>query len=141
MFFPVDYYKNKVESLWICKCSFCPEVKRDLKILRSHTNQAHNMQLCLLCIEHKQVFPSEQKIYTQALYEKHLKFGDGDGSTGHPNCEFCKKRHYDSSALFYHLSKEHYTCFICEKMDVKFKYFGNYSDLENHFRRSQYEYI
>lgn len=49
------------------------------------------MQMCLLCIEFKQVFPAEHRLYTQKEYETHLRTGDGDGSKGHPNCEFCKK--------------------------------------------------
>ena len=91
IFFPKDYYSEKVQSLRLCKCSICPQTRRDLKSLRGHVKDEHNMQLCALCIEHKQVFPAEQRVYTQKEYDIHLRIGDGDGSKGHPNCEFCKK--------------------------------------------------
>jgi hypothetical protein len=37
--------------------------------------------------------------------------------------------------LFIHLSREHYTCHICEQMGHKFKYFHSYQHLETHFRK------
>ena len=77
-------------------------------------------------------------MYTQQQYDHHLKQGDGDGSEGHPNCEFCRRRFYDKTALFTHLSKEHYSCHLCEKAGIKFKYFANYDSLEVHFRRSHH---
>eukprot|EP01036_Dinobryon_divergens_P030800 gene30800-40099_t len=142
IFFPKDYYSEKVQSLRLCKCSICPQTRRDLKALRGHVRDEHNMQLCALCIEHKQVFPAEQRVYTQKEYDTHLRSGDGDGSKGHPNCEFCKKRFYDSNALFFHLSKEHYTCHICDKQDsgssTRYRYYGQYKDLESHFRRDHF---
>ncbi len=92
----------------------------------------------MLCAENKQSFPSEQKIYTQAQYEKHLRKGDGDGGNGHPNCEFCRKRFYDSTALFVHLNKDHYSCHLCDKMGIKFKYYSNYKDVETHYRKDHF---
>jgi hypothetical protein len=138
MFLPKNYTKNVVDPLWVCKCNTCPQVRRDLKSLRGHLTAEHNLQLCMLCAENKQAFPSEQKIYTQAQYEKHLKKGDGDGSSGHPNCEFCRKRFYDSTALFVHLNKDHYTCHLCDKAGIKFKYYNNYKDVESHYRKDHY---
>ena len=134
IFFPVEYYKNKIQQLWVYKCVVCPKVCRDAKTLRAHVSGEHNMQVCLHCVENKQDFPAEQKTYTQKQYETHLKEGDGDGSQGHPNCEFCKKRYYDSTALFVHLNKDHYSCHLCEKIGIKFKYFKDYKHLEDHFR-------
>ena len=93
MFFPPKYYTSKIEKLWKCICKECNVLKRDIKALKTHMNLEHKFQMCSLCIEHKQAFPSEQKMYTQQEYEKHLKEGDGDGSEGHPMCEFCKKRY------------------------------------------------
>jgi E3 ubiquitin-protein ligase ZNF598 len=86
----------------------------------------HNIHLCMLCVENKQSFPSEQKTYTQAEYERHLRKGDNDGSEGHPSCEFCRKRFYDKTELFVHLTREHFTCHICEKEGIKFKYYDKY---------------
>jgi hypothetical protein len=138
MLFPKDFYKKKVESLWLCKCNICNQTRRDLKQLRGHVSGEHNMQICSLCVENRHVFPSELTIYTQQLYEIHLKTGDGNGLIGHPNCEFCRKRFYDSSALFQHLTHDHECCHICDKLGLKYKYFNKYQNLEEHFKKSHY---
>ena len=139
MFFPPKHNKVCIEPLWKCYCKECKVLKRDIKALRAHLNAEHNLQMCSLCIEHKQAFPSEQKVYSQQEYEKHLNQGDGDGSEGHPPCKLChKKRFYDNTALFLHLTKDHYTCFICEKAGIKFLYFRNYDKLQDHFETKHY---
>lgn len=106
--------------------------------LRKHIRDEHSKQLCALCIENKKVFPSEQIVYSEAEYDKHLKCGDGDGSEGHPKCQFCNKRYYDKNMLFAHLEKDHYSCHICVKNGSQFKYYKNYECLENHFRQMHY---
>ena len=138
MFFPPSHYKQHIETLWQCRCRQCGTLKRDVKALKAHLLQDHNTLMCGLCIEHKQAFPAEQKCYSQAEYEKHLRDGDGDGSEGHPNCEFCRKRYYDRTALFTHLTKDHYSCFICDRAEVKYKYYHDYNALDRHFRRDHF---
>lgn len=138
MFFPRDYHRHKVEPLWSLKCKTCKQSKRDLKALRSHVKQEHNLQLCLLCIENRQSFPVEHKYYTVKEYENHLKKGDGDGSEGHPNCEFCRKRFFDKTALFTHLYQDHFTCHICQRQGVQHTYYSTYETLEAHFRDEHY---
>lgn len=138
MFFPKDYYRTRVETLRQIKCSVCPATRRDFRGLRGHLTNEHNLHLCMLCVENKQVFPAEQRIYTKAEYDRHVRCGDNDGSIGHPNCEFCRTRFYDSTALFMHLNKEHYTCFLCEQQGIKFKYFHTYNHLESHFRKEHF---
>ena len=64
MFFPNRYYK-KIESLWIRKCNQCPETNRDMKIMKTHLQTKHSLIMCGLCMDNKQCFPSEQKIYNQ----------------------------------------------------------------------------
>lgn len=136
MFFPTQYHKDVIQKLWIHKCKVCNRTFRDMKSLRAHVNGEHNMHICLHCVENKHDFPAEQRVYTQKQYETHLREGDQDGSQGHPNCEFCRKRYYDSTALFVHLSKDHYSCHLCEKADIKFKYYNDYKCLEEHFAKA-----
>jgi hypothetical protein len=95
MFFPKEYYKIQVEPLFTWKCQVCNTKKGDIHNMKKHLKIEHNLLVCMLCINNKQVFPSEQKVYIQNQYENHLKKGDNDGSEGHPNCEFCHKRFYD----------------------------------------------
>lgn len=141
MFFTQNYLRDHVDKLWSFKCQVakCGAVKRDIKSLKTHSQAEHQLLMCNLCIDNKQVFPSEQKFYTQSQYETHLRRGDGDGSEGHPRCDFCAVRYYDKTALFTHLHKDHYTCHLCEKhAGVSYKYYKDYRDLEHHFKKQHY---
>jgi hypothetical protein len=60
------------------------------------------------------------------------------GFFGHPRCEFCRARFYDKSHLFEHLTKEHYTCHLCEAAGQLHKYYRDYNDLERHFRKDHH---
>jgi hypothetical protein len=91
--------------------------------------------MCGLCIENKKIFPSEQKIYTKGEYDNHLKNGGEGGFEGHPKCEFCKRRYYDKDTLFFHLQKDHFTCHLCEKAGIRYRYYNDYDSLEEHFRK------
>jgi len=75
MFFPPDHYKSKIEALRKSVCRICQVAKRDIKALRAHMTADHKLQMCALCIEHKHAFPSEQRVYSQAEYENHLRRG------------------------------------------------------------------
>jgi hypothetical protein len=139
IFFLKEYFNEKIKKLWIFSCSVCQHVvKNDFRSLRKHMMDEHNLHLCNLCNEFKQVFPNEHKVYTQSAYDSHLRFGDKDGSIGHPICEFCHKRYYDSSALFIHLTQDHFNCHLCRTQGIKFRYYNRYIDLEIHFRESHF---
>lgn len=138
IFFPKDYYDEHVKSLWTFQCHICQQTRKDFKQLRGHMINEHNIHMCNLCGENKQVFPGEHKHYNQQQYDQHIRYGDKDGSNGHPLCEFCKKRFYDSSALFFHLRKDHFTCHLCENQGIKFVYYNDYKDLEHHFQGSHF---
>lgn len=134
MFFPPNYYKEHVQMLWLSKCKLCSQVKRDSKGLRSHLHAQHNLEMCTLCIEHRNAFPSEHTYFSQKEYEAHLRHGDKEGAQGHPFCEFCRKRYYDKTAFFMHLQQEHFKCHICDREGILHKYYDTYDTLESHFR-------
>ena len=138
MFFPKAYYKRHVEKLWQIRCKVCDQPKRDVKALKSHLASEHSMFLCLLCAEHRCAFPSELCVYSQAQYDVHLSRGSGSGETGHPRCDFCKKRYYDKSELYLHLSRDHFSCFLCERQGVQFQYYNDYGSLEEHLRGNHF---
>jgi hypothetical protein len=149
VYFPKPFFKAKVESLFACACRVptCRQTRRDMKNLKLHMQNEHKLNFCQLCIDHKQAFPAEQKVYTQAQYETHLRCGDGDGGDGHPLCQFCRKRYYDKvlppspsshprippssgasltaaapctqADLFVHLSRDHFSCFLCEREGIQ----------------------
>ena len=67
--------------------------------------------------------------------------GDNAGTKGHPECQFCYEtstqswqRFYDDSALWIHLKKKHYNCFLCEAEGILHRYYEDYARLEEHFR-------
>lgn len=72
----------------------------------------------------EQVFICEQKLYTRAQLAQHTKTGDSEvdgseiersGFAGHPVCEFCKYPLYGDNELYTHMSREHYSCHICQR--------------------------
>jgi hypothetical protein len=138
MFFPRTYFQCHVQTLWKSECTVCKVLKREPFTLKKHVETDHKMQMCGLCIENKKSFPNEHKIYTAFQFEKHMKKGDGDGSEGHPNCEFCRRRYYDKNSLFEHIKKDHFSCFICDNEGINYKYFENYNSLEKHFRSQHF---
>ncbi|KAG5184821.1 hypothetical protein JKP88DRAFT_313856 [Tribonema minus] len=107
--------------------------------LESHLRERHGLSLCRVCLKHKKVFLAEHRRFSAQELEHHIRQGDPThGFFGHPRCEFCRSRFYDKSHLFEHLTKEHYTCHLCEAAGRLHKYYRDYADLESHFRSDHY---
>lgn len=75
------------------------------------------------------VFICEQKLYSRSQLAQHMKTGDSDvdgsevernGFAGHPMCEFCKSSFYGDNELYTHMSREHYSCHICQRYTATF---------------------
>lgn len=71
-----------------------------------------------------QVFICEQKLYTKAQLDQHIKTGDSEvdgsetergGFMGHPICQFCDMPYYGENELYSHMQTGHYMCHICQK--------------------------
>jgi hypothetical protein len=82
----------------------------------------YNKFLNCCCLE--QVLSCEQKLYTRSQLSKHIKGGDSEvdgkknerrGFLGHPMCEFCKIPFYGNNELYTHVTREHYSCHICQR--------------------------
>ena len=56
---------------------------------------------------------------------------------GHPLCEFCDERFFDSEALFKHLRKDHYFCHFCDADGFQY-FYADYADLRGHFDRDHF---
>lgn len=105
---------------------------------RNHL-RAHKLSLCKLCCEGRKCFQSEQRIYTKAELDSHLKHGETteeDGKIFHPECKFCVQRFYDDNALYTHMTREHFTCHLCSRQnpEAQHRYYPTYAALEAHFR-------
>lgn len=124
----------------------CPEKKCSVVCsgwaeLRRHVGDDHHKVMCSLCTHNKKVFIQEHKLYTQKELNKHEKYGDEDGFTGHPECPFCHQRFYSADELRVHNREKHEKCHICERSLVgnsESQFFVNYDSLERHFRNAHF---
>lgn len=121
---------------------------KSVEQLKDHLFQQHELFLCSLCLEYKKVFISEQKLYSRVQLRQHTRYGDTEvdgsknercGFSGHPLCEFCQKPFYGDNELYFHMSVEHYTCHICQRLNSnQYEYYKDYNDLEIHFREAHF---
>ncbi|EMS53565.1 hypothetical protein TRIUR3_20112 [Triticum urartu] len=108
--------------------------------LKAHLSNKHCLYMCDLCLDGRKVFICEQKLYTRPQLNQHIKTGDSEvdgseverrGFAGHPMCKFCKSPFYGETELDTHLTREHYSCHICQRQHGgQDDYFRNYDDLE-----------
>jgi len=165
MFFPSQYFYTDIEPLFGHQCLDCNEYDGNtpddniydqqqshqqqqqrkkkpptpLRALQDHLRNKHRLALCQLCVDHKRDFISQLPRFTPAQLKHHLQKGDGQGSRGHPLCEFCRpKRFYDLAELYSHLARDHYKCHVCEKQGMQNQYFRNYNSLETHFETQHF---
>ncbi|XP_037405101.1 E3 ubiquitin-protein ligase ZNF598-like isoform X1 [Triticum dicoccoides] len=108
--------------------------------LKAHLSNKHCLYMCDLCLDGRKVFICEQKLYTRPQLNQHIKTGDSEvdgseverrGFAGHPMCKFCRSPFYGETELDTHLTREHYSCHICQRQHGgQDDYFRNYDDLE-----------
>ncbi|KAJ1262259.1 hypothetical protein BS78_09G093100 [Paspalum vaginatum] len=157
-----DHYRM-IRAMCRFSCSICDnaedqvalaaQAKRRSKFknidqLKGHLFHVHRKHMCNLCLEGRKVFICEQKLYTRSQLAQHMKTGDSEvdgseversGFAGHPTCEFCKSSFYGDNELYTHMSREHYSCHICQRQHPgRYDYFRNYDDLELHFRKDHF---
>ncbi|XP_010506735.1 PREDICTED: E3 ubiquitin-protein ligase hel2-like [Camelina sativa] len=152
----------KVKAMCRLSCTSCDETKKvqpkkgpkhrlrfkSVEQLKDHLNHQHKLHMCSLCLVGRKVFICEQKLFTKAQLNQHISSGDSEvdgnesergGFTGHPMCEFCKRPFYGDNELYTHMSREHYTCHICQRLKPgQYEYYGNYDNLEVHFRTDHF---
>lgn len=156
----LDHYKM-IKAMCRLSCGVCDNMDeqpndgsrrrqqfRNIEQLKSHLFHRHKLIMCSLCLEGRKVFICEQKLYTRAQLNQHIKTGDSEvdgsesergGFSGHPSCKFCRTHFYGDNELYSHMSTEHYTCHICQRQHPgQYEYFKNYDDLEVHFRHDHF---
>jgi len=139
-YFDDEQHYKMIKAMCRLSCSVCDSTcgaqepqkelaKRDREFkhidqLRKHLFHAHKLSMCTLCLEGRKIFICEQKLYTRAQLDRHLSRGDSEvdgseiergGFMGHPICDFCRKRFYGDNELYLHMSRDHYTCHICQR--------------------------
>ncbi|CAN1762603.1 E3 ubiquitin-protein ligase hel2 [Linum perenne] len=123
-----EHYKM-VKAMCRLSCSVCDKAEgrskfRNIEHLKGHLFHKHKLVMCSLCLEGRKVFICEQKLYTRSQLSQHIITGDSEvdgsesergGFMGHPMCEFCKTPFYGENELYSHMSRDHYTCHICQR--------------------------
>ncbi|CAN1762600.1 E3 ubiquitin-protein ligase hel2 [Linum perenne] len=147
-----EHYKM-VKAMCRLSCSVCDKAEgrskfRNIEHLKGHLFHKHKLVMCSLCLEGRKVFICEQKLYTRSQLSQHIITGDSEvdgsesergGFMGHPMCEFCKTPFYGENELYSHMSRDHYTCHICQRQHPgQYEYYRNYEDLEMHFGRDHF---
>jgi len=157
-----DHYRM-IRAMCRLSCSVCDNAEdqvalaaqakrrskfRSIDQLKGHLFHQHRLHMCNLCLEGRKVFICEQKLYSRSQLVQHMKTGDSEvdgsevernGFAGHPMCEFCKSSFYGDNELYTHMSREHYSCHICQRQHPgQYDYFRNYDDLELHFRKDHF---
>lgn len=149
-------------SCTVCEGSSSKRVKKGRKVgkpkhnvkfgsieqLKGHLIDQHCLYMCDLCLDGRKVFTREQKLYTKPQLNQHIKSGDSEvdgsgielrGFVGHPMCKFCNSPFYGDNELDTHMTREHYSCHICQRQHSgQCDYFRNYDDLEAHFRSDHF---
>ncbi|WZZ47981.1 hypothetical protein YC2023_048088 [Brassica napus] len=152
LFFDDFNQYTKIKSMCRLSCTSCVSNHhlrfKSVEHLKNHLNQQHKLHMCSLCLVGRKVFICEQKLFTKEQLNQHISSGDSEvdgsesergGFTGHPMCEFCKRPFYGGNELYTHMSREHYTCHICQRLRPgQYEYYGNYDDLEAHFRSDHF---
>ncbi|XP_057484060.1 uncharacterized protein LOC130770592 [Actinidia eriantha] len=156
----LDHYKM-IKAMCRLSCSVCDKMEehpndgpkrrakfRNIEQLKGHLFHQHRLLMCSLCLEGRKVFICEQKLYSRAQLNQHINTGDSEvdgtesergGFMGHPVCEFCRTPFYGDNELYSHMSTEHYTCHLCQRLHPgQYEYYKNYDDLEIHFRREHF---
>uniref|UniRef100_A0A0D9WEM5 RING-type E3 ubiquitin transferase n=1 Tax=Leersia perrieri TaxID=77586 RepID=A0A0D9WEM5_9ORYZ len=153
-----DHYKM-IRAMCRLSCSVCDKAEdqasqtaqarrkskfRSIEHLKGHLYHQHRLCMCSLCLEGRKVFICEQKLYTRTQLNQHVQTGDSEvdgseversGFAGHPMCEFCRSSFYGDNELYIHMTREHYSCHMCQRQhpgQYLFDYFRNYDDLERH---------
>ncbi|OSX73817.1 hypothetical protein BU14_0326s0011 [Porphyra umbilicalis] len=116
--------------------------------LRSHVRAAHNSVFCDVCVAHRKAYDCEQVLYpldgdnagggSSRGRSAHSSKCRAHAVSSHPMCEFCHRRLYDEDALFAHLTRDHYSCFLCERAGRYHEYYRNYASLEAHYGEEHY---
>ncbi|CAN0885241.1 E3 ubiquitin-protein ligase hel2 [Linum grandiflorum] len=155
-----EHYKM-VKAMCRLSCSVCDKAEdetndgakrrskfRNIEHLKGHLFHKHKVVMCSLCLEGRKVFICEQKLYTRSQLVQHISTGDSEvdgsesergGFSGHPKCEFCETPFYGENELYSHMTRDHYTCHICQRQHPgNHDYFINYENLEMHFRRDHF---
>ena len=126
-----------------CPDKDCDVIATSFGALSRHVKEAHYRFLCDICLKNRKIFCHEHTMYSKSELQDHyrgVKEPQGStfiGMTGHPECEFCRTRLYDSDALYEHCRDKHESCHICARQNLQ-RWYYNYDELWKHFKKDHF---
>ena len=125
-----------------CPIPRCNKTLNDRSALIRHVKEAHKRFFCELCLEHRALLLTEQKVYRSEELQHHLDDGDCDAEGNliafHPYCSFCKRYFFNEELFLAHLRKEHLKCHLCTGDPTKHVFYDRYENLAIHLNMSHY---
>ncbi|OMO86222.1 hypothetical protein CCACVL1_09714 [Corchorus capsularis] len=150
----LDHYKM-IKAMCRLSCTVCDKKYeeqnaglkkraefKNIEQLKKHLFNRHRLLMCSLCLEGRKVFMCEQKLYTRAQLDQHMKTGDSEvdgsesergGFMGHPMRhpgQYEYYRNYDEMEI--HFRQEHHLCEDEACLAKKFIVFATESELKRH---------
>lgn len=133
-----DEAVTKIKNLLVIKCKTCKQVFKTKKELMFHFKQ-HSSLLCITCLENNHQFWYEYTSYTPETLSLHRKgLLKEPGFEGHLFCPFCSVWLYNKETARKHCNQEHQICTVCDSMGIKFQFYRNFKELEDHYRSKHY---
>lgn len=128
-----------------CPMPNCKDKDRqfyDIEQLKEHVRKQHRRYFCDLCLKHRKLLVSQQKIYRKEELKKHLEQGDFDSEGAltfmHPHCSFCNEYQFNEESFLNHMRQEHIKCHVCKGKKFKYIYYKNYQTMSVHFNESHF---
>ena len=141
-----DAVRSSCEALLLLQCPFnhsnkpsnvtksggCTKHFKTKNELKRHVQNAHDLQMCEICLEHKKCFTVELPLYNRSSLQKHQR------DANHPRCQVCNEIFYSEDELAEHCRDAHELCHICQRTGRPNRHFLNYAKLEEHFGREHF---
>ena len=105
---------------------------KSLADLQTHLKRDHHVTYCNICLNNRQCFLPEQKLYKPSELVTH-------GKTQHSSCDFCRgEKFYSGDELVVHMNQCHFKCIVCDRLDYRNEYYANFDSLNSHSSECHY---
>ncbi|VVB03580.1 unnamed protein product [Arabis nemorensis] len=139
LFNDFDEY-TRIREMCRFVCTSCNETNFEcIGQLMTHLYERHRLYMCTACLVYCSRFVGEQKLFTKAQLNQHIRTGDSEadgsvieraGFTGHPKCELCRNPFYGDEEVFVHIWRvSSCRCHICNRLRPGIPD----NDVEDHF--------
>lgn len=130
---------DRIKGLLLKKCRRCKLTFENNQKLAEHYKKAHQGLLCTVCLDHNHQFWFEVASYTPETLGMHKNGAlQEPGFAGHVLCVHCSIYLFGREEAKKHCHAEHQLCTVCDVLGLKYQFYRNYADLEEHYRSQHY---